>query len=257
MRNLTKLSVAGLLLVGSAGVAKADTIVNLINGTSDTGNFVNGALFEWTPEQPTGTGVIQPFLRIQQNGSEHGFNTNADGQLDNKNDGWTRAIQISNIPTTDLGLGGQLYYVFLLDINEDSGGSHELLSLNELKVYVESSASTATLTAAGLAGLTPDYNLDAVGSDNRIDLDYSRNSGSGSGDMFAYIPVVAGAASTDYLVLYSKFETPYGTSDGFEEWATFGTPSTPLPGPTPAPLPGTASAGVALLSAFSLRRRHR
>src|SRR5215471_1284151 len=37
----------------------------------------NGAIYDVAGPHPTGSGVIQSFLRIQQNGAEEGFNTNA------------------------------------------------------------------------------------------------------------------------------------------------------------------------------------
>ena len=55
-----------------------------------------------------------------------------------------------------------------------------------------------------LNGLTAIYDLDA-GGDNWIKLDYSLNSGSGSGDMVAYIPnsLFTGAGSQYRLSVFA------------------------------------------------------
>jgi hypothetical protein len=64
-----------LTLVGTAAFAAAApaTALDLVNA-GDSG-FVNGAFFQQVPDQSTGTGVIEPFLRVQANGTEQGFNT--------------------------------------------------------------------------------------------------------------------------------------------------------------------------------------
>src|SRR5215471_11278240 len=38
---------------------------------------VNGAIYDVAGPHPTGSGVIQSFLRVQQKGAEEGFNTSA------------------------------------------------------------------------------------------------------------------------------------------------------------------------------------
>lgn len=77
------------------------------------------------------------------------------------------------------------------------------------------------------------WSLDGLG-DSYVLLDAARNNGSGSGDMFAYIPVsaFAGVQGSDYVYLYGRFGDQVaaaGTTDfhpagahaegGFEEWA--------------------------------------
>ncbi len=39
--------------------------------------FLDGAFFQQIDPQATGTGVLDPFLTIQGNGSERGYNTDA------------------------------------------------------------------------------------------------------------------------------------------------------------------------------------
>src|SRR5438477_13052725 len=49
----------------------------------------------------------------------------------------------------------------------------------------------------------------------------SRNDGSGSGDMYAYIPTsdFAGSKTSDFVYLYAHFGNTDASQAGFEEWA--------------------------------------
>jgi hypothetical protein len=59
------------------------------------------------------------------------------------------------------------------------------------------------------------------GSGDRVILDASRNHGSGSGDMYAYIPTsdFAGTKTSDFVYLYAHFGNADASQAGFEEWA--------------------------------------
>src|SRR4029077_10132077 len=58
-------------------------------------------------------------------------------------------------------------------------------------------------------------------SGDSVILDASRNHGSGSGDMYAYIPTsdFAGTKTSDFVYLYAHFGTTDNSQAGFEEWA--------------------------------------
>lgn len=105
---------------------------------------------------------------------------------------------------------------FLLDINQT--GANPLLSLDELRVYTAPAPDLST--NATLFGQNLIYD---IGAGNRILLDFSLGSGSGSGEMFFYLPMSLFTGLEDsYLYLYSKFGASggdYATNDGFEEWA--------------------------------------
>src|SRR5262249_14259043 len=68
-----------------------------------------GEIFRQTDQQPTGTGFIQSFVRLQANGSgsqlEQGFNTDARPlQFDeNKSPQFTRALRLSDVPVMNIG----------------------------------------------------------------------------------------------------------------------------------------------------------
>src|SRR5207244_8087632 len=93
---------------------------------------------------------------------------------------------------------------FLRDINETNGRGRELLSLDQLQIFQANSGSLNNYSGGTLQGATKIYDLDA-GSDNFILLNYDLNHGSGSGDMFAYIPNSLFDPSTPFVYLYSRF----------------------------------------------------
>lgn len=208
------------LLVGSAQAATIDLT------TADTSGSVNGAFFSTNNEQPTGSGVIDPFLRLQGTGVETGLNSdegNADVLGDTKTGMWTHDIMLSELCTTMLS--GTEYYQFLLDINQTN--ANPLLSLDELQFYTSPNSITDgeqdSLDAIMDAGGTLRYDLDA-GADSTVLLNYALNPGSGAGDLWIYIPTSAftGASMDDYLYLYAQFGgygDAYQANDGFEEFA--------------------------------------
>jgi hypothetical protein len=90
-----------------------------------------------------GTGVFQPFVRIQQNGDgnckrplhESGFNTDGTARFETKDAGasnWDHSLLLSNIGTDTVG--GVKYRIFALDINEANNSTDRFLSLDKLQV---------------------------------------------------------------------------------------------------------------------------
>jgi len=226
--------------VCAGGSAIAATTVDL--RTAGASGTILGAFFQQIDPQSTGTGIIEPFLRLQAEGNEAGYNTSADKAVfDDKTGIWTHDLLLSTLAVVNNG--GVPSYQFLLDVNQNSGSDHENLSLNQLQIFQSNVANrndgsvdkdTGYLT--GLAGVTKNvYDMNPTsGTDgNVVLLDYSLNSGSGSGDMFLYIPVSAFGAGA-YVTLYSQFGNPpgtYGSNDGFEEWsATVPEPTTMIAG---------------------------
>src|SRR3954463_4626349 len=115
--------VAAALLPSAARAETIDLVLNT-SGSSP------GALFYQTSQQPTGTGVIDPFVRIQRTGTEQGYNTSGSNyQFDEKARIWTHALPLNSLQTVTLN--GTQYYKFLLDVNESATDTGRLLSLNE------------------------------------------------------------------------------------------------------------------------------
>lgn len=239
--NLRMVMLLVLVLGLGASVQAAVPLDLTSHGTS---GWINDAYFvQVDPTGSTGTGVIQPFLHIQKNGVESGFNS--DSPLPDAVSPWTTALALSDVPV--VGIGGINYREFLLDINESSGGLNELLSLDKLSLYIGDDPN-----ALG----TKIWDMDAApGGNTWIKLDYSLESGSGDGDMLAYIPNSLFTGGS-FVNLYSEFgaqgtkENGLDASDGFEEWAVREVSN-------PIPEPGVVLAALSVLcpAGFIFRRK--
>src|SRR5207244_12699186 len=97
------LAVAALFFASGAQA----TIVDLINGDSGT---INGALFDLVSSQSTGTGVITPFLRVQADRTEQGYNTSSSSPpFDDNRDVLTHDITFDYFMTTEVTIGDTNY----------------------------------------------------------------------------------------------------------------------------------------------------
>jgi hypothetical protein len=261
----TAISSAALALSLSA---RADTF-DLTTPKTET---IGGAIFTTNNAQSTGTGVINPFLRLQANGSESGINSD-EGQ--NKLFADTKAsLHTHDITLGELGtkmIENTNYFVFLLDVNETNNSAGHLISLDTFQLYTRSTSITdgaADTLAAVQAGGNLRYNMDTPGN-NEVLLDYSLNNGSGSGDLFVYVPtsLFSADSSSSFLYLYTQLgykgvigDKPntidYRSDAGFEEWATSKDKSS-----TSVPDSGSSVAllglGLAIVGVISRRKQVR
>jgi hypothetical protein len=192
-------------------------VVDLATNVSGTATAATGQLttFERFNNPPTGTGVFEPFVRIQAKGTEKGYNTDGtlefdtkQGQTGGKN--WTHSIKLGELLVTNGCIE------FLLDINEDQGHDDEILSLDQLEIYLSDNPDNSGYPALG--DLV--YKLTDVSHDNWVILDNTIfNPGSGTGDMKVSIPVDQGWSADKYLYLYSEFGGHDNSNAGFEEWS--------------------------------------
>jgi hypothetical protein len=185
------------------------------------------AIVQQTSIQPTGTGFIMSFVRIQGaasgGGIEQGYNTTARPvQFDeNTSPSFTRALTAGAVPRVTIN--GTDYREFLLDINQKH--SSPLLSVDQVQLFFAETSNltgydttTGTLTAADGSRLSAAFTLSQP-----VLLDATLNHGSGSGDMLLDVPDTAfvGTTVNTYVYLYSRMggQTGASANGGFEEWA--------------------------------------
>jgi len=260
---LHKSAVALAVALGIAMTAqtvKATTIQDLTGGGAWTDS--QGATFRTTVWQPTGTGVFDPFVRLDQKGNhtyEAGYNTSLGTPLDVLGNSWHKDLLLTDLkPQT---VNGVDCFLFRLDLNQSAAASE--ITLNQVEIF--QSAAPAPTTGVGMdkktgratnpsllgERLAYDMNSDASPEAriaNAVKLDFDLNKGgSGKGDMQLYVPTTLFDPSMKYIVFYSQFglgpiELGTETNDGFEEWASYNF--------APVPEPTTVIAGALLLIPF-------
>jgi hypothetical protein len=186
----------------------------------------NGAINDAIFQQSGPVGTLQPFVRLQRNGVEQGYNTDARPvQFDtDKNSAVTHSLLLQNVPLVTIGTTA--YRQFVLDVNQRTNKpSQSLISLDELRIFTgDSRMLTGYDTATSmLTGATLVYDLDA-GGDNAVLLDARLNNSIDSADMVLYVPDSAFFVGT-YVYVYSKFGVTNAANDGYEQWAVL--PTTP------------------------------
>jgi len=251
--NLARIAGAvAVATIVSASQASAGNVCDLrLGGSCDSsffGQTAGAAIFQTDEQHPTGTGFIDSFVRIQQNGWEQGFNTSArpvDSDMQVKTDpNYTRNLTLGEVATKVIN--GVTYREFFLDVNEPRAYDKNYITLDQLEVFTSSSASlndyngTANTNSGSLTGATKIYDLDTyykngtqptASVDNYVQLDYAlKGSGSGSSDMVFYLAdsLFTNKDPNSYVYLFSQFgdlakvatNDKYESQAGFEEWFT-------------------------------------
>ena len=200
------------------------TYFDLTKATGDRAEINDALFFQNKPDSSSGTGLIQAIVRVQDpgggDGLENGYNSSARpvSYEENTSPNFTTSLLLSEVPIVTID--GTQYYEFRLDINQLNNLS--LLSLDEIKVYTSAVAdgeATGLITGSWFtnnADLV--YDMDGAGNTSVL-LDAGNSSGSGSSDMFFYVPLANfGAVDPDdtYVTLYSEFggATTLDGSDG-------------------------------------------
>lgn len=191
------------------------------------------------PQGSSGSGIFEPFNRIQASPVEQGYNTNASGVFDNKADPFTHDLRLADIPVSTTLLNGNFtgdHYEFFLDTHE----SDNRISLDSLQVFVTrtpgQSVTTFNNSLLALTNAVLVYDLDAINgsgvitTDNTVDL-LASNSGSGrpelgvfiSASLFNAAVAALGGVGPVYVVWYTHMGGQGGVYDSgstFEEWDT-------------------------------------
>ena len=203
--------------IGAAASLLATSNAAVVDLDKNDSGTANGALFEVGSIHPAGTGVFEPFLTIQANGDEQGYN-GTNNNFDTKRvPQWNHEIRFSDMTQTTIG--GTAYYGFAIDVNEPNGGGKQDITLTDLRIYTSSTIQTST---------SVDANGDFNGSLGTLRYDLGNNEvyyvdghrGSGESDINVYIPVsaFAGTSGSDYVYMYQRWGSADAmTEGGFEE----------------------------------------
>lgn len=155
-----------------------------------------------------GTGNYNSFLRLQSNDDdEEGFNTDDNGEADNKDGIWTHSLQVGELVVVTIE--GVDYYELRLDLNEGNSDGDPPITLEELRIFTSAAPADGDDFDNDFADLTEVFNL--TGTLSLTDI----NTGSGTDDYRFLIPVSLLPDPTAYFTLYSEFS---GVDGGFEEW---------------------------------------
>jgi len=259
--------------------------INILD-IGDTGTTADGTVFTGDPnpsEPSTGTGVFEPFVRIEALGSstspgemQNGYNTDVtppNTNYDTKGGSdWTRSITLGEVGIVTVG--GVDYYQFVLDADEEgkAGSLANQIVLTDVQIYLSdnplfatpelSDGYTGTIfdsTDNSFLGEAPDWTLDsAENGDVNVILNASicdtpGQCGSGHGDLEMLIEVASLVGDADdILVFYTEYDLASNPSGGPEEWSTRSS-TTPIPEPSAALLFAVGT----LFAAGAIRKERR
>lgn len=174
--------------------------------------------------QSSGTGIFDPFVRLQADPTEKGYNTNGTVQFDTKTGQWTHAILASAIPVVDCNgsePGTDTCWELFVDINDSNTAKY--ISLTDVEIWFTTNPNlVGYIDPTGFpSGATQEY--DFSGEIQIQDV----NQGSGRGDLRYLVPTAGHTwTSSTYFVLFSKWGSSTAAPDGktfssdggFEEW---------------------------------------
>ncbi len=224
------LAAVALALVSDSGTY--DITVANKNSSAGPVTLTSGANVEYigssASNQASGTGLFDPFVRLQGSPTEKGYNTDGAVSFDSKPGTWTHAIKVNAIPVVDCDGGGSgtaTCWELFVDINDSNNAKR--ISLNVVEVWFTTNPNlVGYVDGTGFpSGATKEYQFNGDILINDV------NQGSGRGDLRYLVPTAGHTwdAST-YFVLYSEWGTTpsnttanygtggWGSDGGFEEW---------------------------------------
>jgi hypothetical protein len=221
--SLVLLATAALAVVTDGTTSDQCDLFVPSSASSDICTTDAGAIVEYigssASNQSSGTGIFDPFVRLQGSPTEKGYNTNGTLQYETKAGKWTHAILVNSIPIVDCdGTGGgtALCWELFVDINESNTAKQ--ISLNEMEIWY---TSNELLTGYPFTGTDATKQYDFSGEILINDV----NQGSGRGDLRYLVPLtsIPTPPAGTYFLLYSEWGgtsagAQYVSDGGFEEW---------------------------------------
>lgn len=129
---------------GHSAVVTGPNEVDLIDGPATV--VVNGAQWNRAANFKVGTGVINPFLSVQNNPTEQGFNTDGQFTLDQTRSQFTNALPLNHVPVINVKNGGGAFREFILDANEANSTPDAQFSIDQFNMWLCNDAATGTFT---------------------------------------------------------------------------------------------------------------
>ena len=129
---------------GASPVVTGANEVDLIDGPASV--VVNGAQWNRAANFKVGTGVINPFLSIQNNPTEQGFNTDGDFTLDQTRSQFTNALPLNHVPVINVKNGGGAFREFIFDANEANSSPDAQFSIDQFNLWLCNDAAAGTFT---------------------------------------------------------------------------------------------------------------
>lgn len=200
---------------------------------------IQSAIFSQGDAGTGGTAAYEPFLRIQANGGEQGFNTDFRPLEPDAVSTTTRSLPLNSLRRVLLttSQGSDYYFEFHLDANESTTSGNNFLSVDELRLYTANAPNIGTISALDMTGILR-YDMDQLANETLL-LDTALELGSGSIDLTIHVPTsyFTGSLDTDYFYLFFRAGDQsvvgtrnYGGSGGFEEMrALLGTATSVAP----------------------------
>jgi hypothetical protein len=130
-------------------VATLPNEIDLIDGLASTPvTSSTGAVGIWNQAGnfKVGTGVLNPFLSVQNTPSEQGFNTDGAFTLDQTRSNFTNALPLNHVPVINLKGGGGAYREFIFDANEANSVPDAQFSIDRFNLWLCNDPNAATFT---------------------------------------------------------------------------------------------------------------
>ncbi|MEK7950762.1 PEP-CTERM sorting domain-containing protein [Luteolibacter soli] len=215
--NLTNTTVAG----------NAPNTMVSTTGSTFRGGWLNGALYrDPSVDGSSGSGVFRDLYRVSPpngNGNviENGYNR--PGVMDSSvPNGFDPYLKFGEL----IQDASQSSYIFVIDINEANNATDRYLSVDDIKIWVGGTTDPSPLPTT-LSGMmtqlgVPAYDMNPSGQQNFVMLDATLSSGSGSGDLFLFVPKSFFPANTNpnaNIFIYTKMGS-YTGAPGFGAGST-------------------------------------